>query len=118
MLQLAPMTRFSLITGSLLLPPRTRYIVASRECKRWEAVSRSPIYAFFSQSMKGLATIRAFSANEVRGVLKHDEILSPGPTTLAMGRGSPASMQPQWPLSVCMLYILTSEPAYTSIQQL
>ncbi len=44
---------------------RTRYIVASRECKRWEAVTRSPIFAYFSQSMKGLATIRAFSANEV-----------------------------------------------------
>jgi ABC-type multidrug transport system fused ATPase/permease subunit len=28
---------------------RTRYIVASREVKRWEAVSRSPVYAFFAQ---------------------------------------------------------------------
>lgn len=41
---------------------RSRYIVASRGCKRWEAVSRSPVYAFFTQSIKGLPTIRAFSA--------------------------------------------------------
>ncbi|KAL6756466.1 P-loop containing nucleoside triphosphate hydrolase protein [Haematococcus lacustris] len=41
---------------------RHRYIVASREIKRWEAVTRSPIYATFSATLKGLATIRAYSA--------------------------------------------------------
>ena len=46
---------------------RTRYIVCSREVKRWEAVSRSPVYAFFAQSIKGLPTIRSFGATEVLG---------------------------------------------------
>jgi hypothetical protein len=44
---------------------RTRYNVAARECKRWEAVSRSPVYAFFTQSIKGLPTIRAYGEGEV-----------------------------------------------------
>ncbi|GAX82138.1 hypothetical protein CEUSTIGMA_g9566.t1 [Chlamydomonas eustigma] len=43
---------------------RGRYIVASRECKRWEAVTRSPLYAFFTQSIKGLPTIRAYGAGK------------------------------------------------------
>ena len=45
---------------------RTRYIVCSRECKRWEAVTRSPVYAFFAQSIKGLPTIRSYGAGQVR----------------------------------------------------
>ncbi len=31
---------------------RRRYITASREIKRWEAVARSPIYAAFSATLK------------------------------------------------------------------
>jgi ABC-type multidrug transport system fused ATPase/permease subunit len=40
----------------------TRYYLAtSRELKRMDAVSRSPIFAWFSESLNGLSTIRAFS---------------------------------------------------------
>ncbi|KXZ56224.1 hypothetical protein GPECTOR_1g195 [Gonium pectorale] len=43
---------------------RRRYIIASREVKRWEAVTRSPVFASFSATLKGLPTIRAFGAAE------------------------------------------------------
>jgi ABC-type multidrug transport system fused ATPase/permease subunit len=39
-----------------------RYLVASRECKRLEAVTRSPLYASFSEALRGLPTIRAYAA--------------------------------------------------------
>ena len=51
---------------------RTRYIVCSRECKRWEAVSRSPVYAFFAQSIKGLPTIRSYGAGKASGAREVD----------------------------------------------
>jgi ATP-binding cassette subfamily C (CFTR/MRP) protein 4 len=39
---------------------RARYLTSSRECKRIEAVTRSPVYAGFSAALEGLATIRAY----------------------------------------------------------
>ena len=39
-------------------------MASSREVKRLEAVTRSPVYAMFSASIKGLPTIRAFGATE------------------------------------------------------
>ena len=39
---------------------RRYYLTTSREVKRLDAVSRSPIYAFFSSTLSGLSTIRAF----------------------------------------------------------
>ncbi|KAF9078085.1 metal resistance protein YCF1 [Rhodocollybia butyracea] len=36
------------------------YLATSRELKRLDAVSRSPIFAWFSESLAGLSTIRAF----------------------------------------------------------
>ncbi|KAL6300043.1 metal resistance protein YCF1 [Sparassis latifolia] len=36
------------------------YLSTSRELKRLDAVSRSPIFAWFSESLSGLSTIRAF----------------------------------------------------------
>ncbi|KAG2425890.1 hypothetical protein HYH02_014893 [Chlamydomonas schloesseri] len=41
---------------------RARYITASREIKRWEAITRSPVFASFSATLKGLPTIRAYGA--------------------------------------------------------
>lgn len=38
----------------------TYYLATSRELKRLDAVSRSPIFAWFSESLAGLPTIRAF----------------------------------------------------------
>ena len=39
---------------------RRYYLQSSREVKRLDAVSRSPIYAFFSSTLNGLITLRAF----------------------------------------------------------
>ena len=39
---------------------RQYYLASSREIKRFEAVTRSPVYAMFSATIKGLPTIRAF----------------------------------------------------------
>ena len=40
---------------------RQKYVATSREVKRYEAVTRSPVYAAFSATLKGLPTIRAYS---------------------------------------------------------
>lgn len=57
----------------LLMPPilamfiyvRTRYVKSSRELKRLEAVSRSPIYADFSATLDGLSTLKAYGLRRV-----------------------------------------------------
>ncbi|KAI0080155.1 metal resistance protein YCF1 [Panus rudis PR-1116 ss-1] len=41
------------------------YLATSRELKRLDAVSRSPIFAWFSESLNGLSTIRAFSQQSI-----------------------------------------------------
>jgi ABC-type multidrug transport system fused ATPase/permease subunit len=46
----------------IFLRIRSYYLHTSREVKRFEAVTRSPVYALFSSTMKGLPTIRAFKA--------------------------------------------------------
>ncbi len=37
---------------------------SSRQMKRLDAVSRSPVYQIFSESLKGLLSVRAFGAEE------------------------------------------------------
>ena len=37
-----------------------RYVMTSREIKRFDGITRSPVYATLSENIKGLATIRAF----------------------------------------------------------
>ncbi|KAI6099033.1 hypothetical protein F5141DRAFT_1144217 [Pisolithus sp. B1] len=41
------------------------YLATSRELKRLDAVSRSPIFAWFSESLAGLSTIRAFDQQPI-----------------------------------------------------
>ncbi|EIN06055.1 multidrug resistance-associated ABC transporter [Punctularia strigosozonata HHB-11173 SS5] len=41
------------------------YLATSRELKRLDATSRSPIFAWFSESLNGLSTIRAFDQQAV-----------------------------------------------------
>ncbi|PRW21108.1 multidrug resistance-associated 1 isoform X3 [Chlorella sorokiniana] len=41
---------------------RRHYVQTSREVKRWEATTRSPVFASFSAVLKGLPTIRAYGA--------------------------------------------------------
>ncbi|KII85750.1 hypothetical protein PLICRDRAFT_144304 [Plicaturopsis crispa FD-325 SS-3] len=43
----------------------TYYLATSRELKRLDAVSRSPIFAWFSESLAGVSTIRAFNQQDV-----------------------------------------------------
>lgn len=37
-------------------------MAASRELRRWESVTRSPVFAAFSSTLQGLPTIRAYGA--------------------------------------------------------
>eukprot|EP00897_Mesotaenium_endlicherianum_P011044 jgi/Mesen1/9969/ME000072S09378 len=54
----------------VVLPPcvlvfvvlQKRYVHVSRELKRLDGLSRSPIYAHFAQSLQGLASVRAYGA--------------------------------------------------------
>lgn len=39
---------------------RRKYMASTREIKRWEAVTRSPIYSDFSATLEGLITLRAY----------------------------------------------------------
>ena len=39
---------------------RQRYLLSSREVKRLDGITRSPVYAMLSSNIKGLSTIRAF----------------------------------------------------------
>ncbi len=41
------------------------YLATSRELKRLDATSRSPIFAWFSESLNGLSTIRAFNQQQL-----------------------------------------------------
>lgn len=44
---------------------RRRYLYSSREIKRYEATTRSPVYASFSAILKGLPSIRAYGVQTV-----------------------------------------------------
>ncbi|KAL6600247.1 hypothetical protein LY90DRAFT_660286 [Neocallimastix californiae] len=49
------------------------YISTSREIKRIESLTRSPVFANFTETLQGLSTIRAY--NEQERFIKHDQEL-------------------------------------------
>ncbi|KAI5066080.1 hypothetical protein GOP47_0018704 [Adiantum capillus-veneris] len=42
-----------------------RYVVISRELKRLEGISRSPIYAHFTQTLQGITSVRAYGTQTI-----------------------------------------------------
>ncbi|KXS18959.1 hypothetical protein M427DRAFT_95715 [Gonapodya prolifera JEL478] len=58
----APLVPLLIICDSLT--PTRFYRATSRELKRLDSVSKSPLYAHFSESLTGLPTIRAYNAQE------------------------------------------------------
>ncbi|KAM7072953.1 ATP-binding cassette sub-family C member 2 isoform 2-T2 [Molossus nigricans] len=49
------------------------YVASSRQLRRLDSVTRSPLYSFFSETVSGLSVIRAFQHQQ--RFLKHNEVL-------------------------------------------
>lgn len=56
----------------------------SRELKRLDSISRSPVYAHFSQSLNGISSIRAYRAEEATKRTSHDKLDANIQVNLAM----------------------------------
>lgn len=54
----------TVVIGVILYGARYIYVSASRNIKRVESISRSPIYAHTNATLQGLSTIRAFGAED------------------------------------------------------
>ncbi|XP_043656548.1 probable multidrug resistance-associated protein lethal(2)03659 [Drosophila teissieri] len=55
----------TVILGIIFYQLRTFYLKTSRDVKRMEAITRSPVYSHLAASLTGLSTIRAFGAQRV-----------------------------------------------------
>ncbi|OQR85424.1 ATP-binding Cassette (ABC) Superfamily [Achlya hypogyna] len=68
---------FTLVLGPLAVMyyVSQRYFVkTSRELQRLDSISRSPVYALFTETLEGIATIRAFGA-EAQFATRNEELL-------------------------------------------
>jgi ATP-binding cassette, subfamily C (CFTR/MRP), member 4 len=54
----------TIVTTMVLYGARHIFVSASRNVKRVESITRSPIYAHTNATVQGLSTIRAFKAEE------------------------------------------------------
>ena len=54
----------TVLIGVILYGARHVYVSASRNIKRVESITRSPIYAHTNATLQGLTTIRAFKADD------------------------------------------------------
>jgi ATP-binding cassette subfamily C (CFTR/MRP) protein 4 len=59
---------FALISLVVIIPVffyvRRRYVASSREIKRLDGVTKSPVLAFFSSTLDGIATVRAYGMED------------------------------------------------------
>ncbi|XP_016989332.1 probable multidrug resistance-associated protein lethal(2)03659 [Drosophila rhopaloa] len=55
----------TVVLGIIFYQLRTFYLKTSRDIKRMEAITRSPVYSHLAASLTGLSTIRAFGAQRV-----------------------------------------------------
>lgn len=62
--------------SSCFLSVQRFYVATSRQLRRLDSVSRSPIYSHFSETVSGLSVIRAYGHQE--RFLKHNEITIDG----------------------------------------
>ncbi len=54
----------AIVIGYLYLRLSQSYLLCSRELRRLESNSRSPIFSQYGETLSGLSTIRAFSAEQ------------------------------------------------------
>ncbi|RIA87106.1 P-loop containing nucleoside triphosphate hydrolase protein [Glomus cerebriforme] len=54
----------AMISGVIYVFVGILYTKASRECKRLDSVTRSPLYSHFTETLIGIATIRAYGATK------------------------------------------------------
>ncbi|XP_054437323.1 ATP-binding cassette sub-family C member 2 isoform X2 [Pteronotus mesoamericanus] len=59
--------------GAIYVSVQMFYVATSRQLRRLDSVTRSPLYSFFSETVSGLSVIRAFQHQE--RFLKHNEVL-------------------------------------------
>ncbi|KDO34469.1 hypothetical protein SPRG_00533 [Saprolegnia parasitica CBS 223.65] len=60
--------------GALYYVSQRYFVKTSRELQRLDSISRSPVYALFTETLEGIATIRAFGA-ETQFAARNEDLL-------------------------------------------